>query len=395
MKNKQTKIQKQSGAIIIEGHVQGLSNTRSLGEAGIPVYVVDKNNCIARYSKYCEKFFFCPDFEIDDLAFFLINLAKKEQLQNWLLLPSNDHAVYTISKNKTDLEQYFKVITPDIDIIDNIYDKAKLLSVARKNEVPIPNTHYFKDPEEDLPERLAFPVITKGRYGLSFYKALGKKALVANNAGELRKQLKYIDDKYDIKYTLTQEVIPDFKTNKTVSFTAFCINGVIKTFWMGIKLREHPVQFGTGTLAKSIYIPECYNQSLPLLKSLHYTGVCEIEYLKDPSNNRYKLIEINARTWLWVGLAKACGIDYAKIVYNYLNNLKNTYPNAYDTNAYWINGLTDPVFSLKAIIAGQISLISYLKTIFKNKVRAVFHVRDPIPATLFPFLTILRARKIL
>ncbi len=29
------------GAIIIEGHVQGLSNVRSLGEAGIPVFVID------------------------------------------------------------------------------------------------------------------------------------------------------------------------------------------------------------------------------------------------------------------------------------------------------------------------------------------------------------------
>ena len=29
------------GAVIIEGHVQGLSNTRSLGEAGIPVIVAN------------------------------------------------------------------------------------------------------------------------------------------------------------------------------------------------------------------------------------------------------------------------------------------------------------------------------------------------------------------
>ena len=41
-----------TGVIVIEGHVQGLSNTRSLGEKGIPVYVVDKDNCIARYSRY-------------------------------------------------------------------------------------------------------------------------------------------------------------------------------------------------------------------------------------------------------------------------------------------------------------------------------------------------------
>ena len=41
------------GAIVIEGHVQGLSNTRSLGELGIPVYVLDVSHCLAQYSKYC------------------------------------------------------------------------------------------------------------------------------------------------------------------------------------------------------------------------------------------------------------------------------------------------------------------------------------------------------
>ncbi|HNR65773.1 MAG TPA: hypothetical protein PKJ95_05740, partial [Atribacterota bacterium] len=97
------------GAIIIEGHVQGLSNTRSLGEAGIPVYVVDKIKCIARHSKYCRKFFLCPDFIQDEFATFLIDLAEKEGVKGWVLIPSNDHAVYTISKHKTRLEQYYKL----------------------------------------------------------------------------------------------------------------------------------------------------------------------------------------------------------------------------------------------------------------------------------------------
>ena len=47
------------GAIIIEGHVQGLSNVRSLGERGIPIYVIDVCHCLAQYSRYCKKFFIC------------------------------------------------------------------------------------------------------------------------------------------------------------------------------------------------------------------------------------------------------------------------------------------------------------------------------------------------
>src|SRR6056297_2905832 len=128
------------GAVIIEGHVQGLSNTRSLGEMGVPVYVVDKTNCIARYSKYCKKFFRTPDFIRDEFADFLIELAKKENIEDWVLIPSNDHAVYTISKHKEKLEQYYKVITPGLDIIERIYDKMQLINLAKQNNIPVPVT---------------------------------------------------------------------------------------------------------------------------------------------------------------------------------------------------------------------------------------------------------------
>ena len=103
---------KRTGAIIIEGHVQGLSLTRTLGEKGIPVYVVDKRNCVARYSKYSNKFFISPDFQEDTFADFLIKLAKDEKISGWILLPSNDHAVITLSRNKQRLEEYYKMLVP-------------------------------------------------------------------------------------------------------------------------------------------------------------------------------------------------------------------------------------------------------------------------------------------
>ena len=100
------------GAVIIEGHVQGLSNVRSIGELGAPVIVIDMHNCIARYSKYCKHFFKCPPYASDEFADFLLQLADKEKLQDWLLIPSNDHAVHTISRFKSKIEKYYKTLVP-------------------------------------------------------------------------------------------------------------------------------------------------------------------------------------------------------------------------------------------------------------------------------------------
>ena len=329
---------------------------------------------------FCTKFFICPDFRSEDFIRFLISIAETEKLKDWVLIPSNDHAVYNISKNKLHLEQYYKVITPELPIIDNIYDKAALLRIADLKKIPVPVTQYFvKDSDPCIPQ-LRFPVLTKGRNGLSFYKALKKKAFLSNDEKELRSHLKWITSKYPLSGTFTQELIPFDGTNKTVSFTAFCINGEIKTYWMGIKIREHPIRFGTATLARSVYVKECYDQSKPLLKALNYTGVCEVEYLKDPRSGEYKLIEINARTWLWVGLAKACGVDYAKIIYNYVNDREIIYPKDYILNVNWINPISDTVFSLFSIFKRELGLSEYLHSLkdYQN-INALLYKEDNNP----------------
>ena len=373
------------GAVIIEGHVQGLSNTRSLGEAGIPVYVVDKTDCIARYSKYCKKFFRCPDFILDEFVDFLINLAVYEKISNWVLVPSNDHSVYTISKHKERLLDYYKVITPGLGIIENIYDKAKLIEKANQVNVPVPLTQIFRSGDEPLKDGINYPVITKGRNGLSFYKAIGRKALLAHNEKELRKHIALIKKKYFLNDTLAQELIPYNGSNHTISFTAFCVDGEIKVHWSGVKLREHPPGLGTATFAKSIDNNNvCVEQSIPLLKKLKYTGVCEVEYLWDPGTEEYKLIEINPRTWLWVGLARECGVDYAKMIYSYVNGYPLVCSQSAFEEKYWINPVTDIVYSTFNMVKGKLNPLTYLRSLFKrSKVNALFMKGDIKPGWIY------------
>ena len=120
--------------------------------------------------------------------------------------------------------------------------------------------------------------------------------------------------------------------------------------------------------------------------SLNYSGICEAEYIKDPVSEEYKLIEINPRTWLWVGLAKACGVDYAKMIYNYTNGLKNHFPNKYDENRYWINPFSDTAYALSAILKGQLKISQYLYSLLNGKkVNALYKKHDKKPAFAYLF----------
>ncbi len=363
------------GVIIIEGHVQGLANTRVLGRAGIPVIVIDKDNCIARYSRYCVKYFRCPDYITDAFIEFLIKLNIDENLKDWMLLPSNDHAVYNISKHKKKLCESFKIVTEDMELIDKIYNKRNLLNIAKRIGVSIPNTVM---PVESNPTKvdLTYPIIIKGNNGLSFYKKFQQKAIVVDKEDELQhiwsgKLFNANPSDYFI-----QEVIPYI--NKTISVTIFAVKGIVHSYWMGVKLREHPLKFGTATCCKSIFEKELLDISTLLIQDLGYTGVCEIEWLKDSRDGQYKLIEINARTWLWVGLAEKCGIAYPTMLYNYANNDVLPQPYQYKLGLFWINLYTDIFFSFKRIINRIDKPQDVIRTYF-SFTEACWDITDPIP----------------
>ncbi len=312
------------GAIIIEGHVQGLSNTRSLGEAGVPVFVADTGNCLARYSRYCRKFLRCPAYDSAEFAVFLDEAAEREQIDGWLLLPSNDHAVYSIAKNAELLRKKYRLITPDIEIIDRIYNKQLLISAALRCGLPVPQSWFPGNSVTEILGRVTFPCLVKGKKGLSFYKKTGKKAFICNSEDDLKGIVSLLVRQMPMQEIFVQELIP-LKENKTVSFAAFASEGNILSAWAGIKVREHPIHFGTSTYSKSISSAPFYSLAEKLLKELNYTGVCEIEFIYDMRDREYKLIEVNARTWLWVDLARMCGIDFALYAYNFVNGIENNY----------------------------------------------------------------------
>lgn len=127
------------GAIVLEGHVQGLSNTRSLGELGIPVYVVDVVHCLAQHSKYCTKYFKCPNFKSEAFIHFLVELAQKENIRGWFLIASNDHIVENLSLNQSLLSSYYKFLVPDKSHLYNIINENcwKLLMIAEPLFLPL------------------------------------------------------------------------------------------------------------------------------------------------------------------------------------------------------------------------------------------------------------------
>ena len=188
-----------------------------------------------------------------------MDLAQKEGLSGWLVMASNDHIVEQLSLHKEELLPYYKVVIPDYDALYQIIDKWSLTQIAHSVGVPVPSTCDLSSITEA--EHFRYPVLIKGKEGLSFYKAFHKKVIRVDGFQDLQQQLSMLGQSQDC---FIQEEIQNQK-KEVVSFTCFAVEGEIKSFWMGVKLREHPIEFGTATFAQSVLYEGVFEEAAPLV----------------------------------------------------------------------------------------------------------------------------------
>lgn len=391
-------VQKKVGVIVVGNHVQSLGIIRSLGRHKIPVYLLnDKNLCIGRFSRYLTKFVKCPDIKNSPMLLnFLVEFAKKEKVKDWILMPTNDAAVYTLSKNKKILEEYYKVPTPNWDITKFIYNKKLTYQIAEKNNIPIAKTIYPEslDAIKGISSsEVSFPVIVKGIKGYEFYKKTGFKALKINSEKELVQKYIELSAILDPSETMIQEIISNPSCDYVYSFCSLFKNKKPTAVWIGRKIREHPKSFGTGTFAESKYVPELESLGTCLLRAIDYYGISEAEFKKD-KDGVFKLIEINARTWLWHSLAIRCGVDFPYLLYKDMVGEEVETIKSFQENVKWIHMSTDLWMGINEILKGRMKLTEYISSIKGEKEFAVFSIDDPLPfiaeTIMLPYLLVTR-----
>jgi len=368
-----------TGVLVIGNHVQALGVIRSLGRRNIPVYLVnDRSLCISRFSKYLRKFIKIDITNDSEFVDSMIKLATKENTEGWILMPTNDIMVYILSRYKSILEEYYRVSTPSWDVIKYAYDKKLTYELAKKSGVPTPKTVYPKDFDDvvGIASNLEYPLIIKGINGYTFYRKTKVKVMYVNSKEELINAYKRLTPIVSPTEIMIQEVIPG---GHVYSFCSFFKNKEVIAIWIGKKIREHPMGFGTGTFAESIYVPEIRDLGICILKAMNYYGISEIEFKRDKRDGKFKLLEINARTWLWHSLASRCGVDFPYILYRDSIEEDVSPITSFRVNVKWIHFYTDLWVSVKELIRGKLKISEYLKSLRGEKEFAVFCIDDPLP----------------
>jgi predicted ATP-grasp superfamily ATP-dependent carboligase len=111
---------------------------------------------------------------------------------------------------------------------------------------------------------------------------------------------------------------------------------------------------------------------------IDYYGIAEVEFMRDPRDHMYKLIEVNPRVWGWHTLGIACGLDFPYLVYLDMIGEQIEVPSSLN-RVKWIRLFTDIPTAFSEMVKGNLRLGDYLASLKGKKTEPVLSLADPLP----------------
>lgn len=355
-------------AIVIGCHINGLGVIRSLALENFQITAMyyDKTD-FAQASKYVHEKVKIPHPRTEEKEFVGFLIKNSHRWKGSLILETNDDALVTVSKNKAELAVYYKIATPEWEVLRIFIEKPETYRLAEKCGVPYPKTFFRKTADElnDVKDQIPYPCILKPVFGHEFMSEFKVKNFKINNYDELLSKFEFC--RKSGHEMMVQEIIPGPDSNIYQCMVYVNSEGCINTTFLDRKLRQNPPQFGVARAAISedrIFQIEEFTETM--LKEANFKGIAHSEFKKDPGDNRFKLMEINGRTSRSIWLATYCGINFPWIAYRDIVEGEQVKVPDYRKGVYWIELYQDIANSLLRRDKENLGFKDYIEPYLSN-----------------------------
>jgi predicted ATP-grasp superfamily ATP-dependent carboligase len=358
----------------------GLGVIRCLGRQGVPVVWLDSNpNQIGFLSKYCIGIV-CPNPKNNEGKYVDFLMFVGENLNNkGILFPTEDVELLAVLKNKSKLEKYYQIPMADLEISEKLLNKYIFYKTLEKQGTPLPKTYFPRDVSElhSISKKITYPCIVKPSFSDRFMLDFKTKVFRAESS----RQLVYLYNKAISKNhdVFVQEIVPGNARNMYGLNAYYDRNSTPNGVFMYRRIREWPHDFGNGCAIENIVVPELKEIIDPFIKKINYHGIIDAEFKKDPRDNKFKLIEINARCWMQIGLPSRCGVNIPYIAY--MDAINDDVIKVISNNKHtkWFFISEDIQSSLKSMLKGDFSFREWIGSFRGEKEYAIFATDDPLP----------------
>jgi predicted ATP-grasp superfamily ATP-dependent carboligase len=297
-----------------------LAITRSLGKAGHRIFVASHSaKSLAGYSKYCYKCLIYPKPELSVGRFVesIASLIEEHGIE--VLLPVSDITTITIAEHRNLFEPGCKLPFPDSTILKQAADKANLVEIAKRLEVPVPSSVRINGKEEieHYVRNVNYPIVIKP-----------SKSRIQRDDGWLSTSVDYAYSSNQLETKLQAIPEPAFPVllqsriegPGTGLFYCFQHGKPIAVFCHR-RLREKPPSGGVSVLRESIEPnPLAKEYGERLLKAINWHGVAMVEFKINDADQTPYLMEINGRFWGSLQLAIDSGVDFPKLLIDMLSS---------------------------------------------------------------------------
>lgn len=308
-------------AVIAGAYRTGVLGVRSLVRRKVRATLFDCDRAMPGFKSVYGPARLCPnpDTEPDAWLQFMLDLAA-EYDQRPVLIASADQFVTAICRHIEILRDHY-IVSPGIALHGALAEKRSQYMLAREHGMPLPRTAFAASREDvdAFGREAVFPCLMKPNHFREWQRfpsghpLKNAKVSVVRNASELGAIYKTV-----VAITpevILQEVIQGNDSVKSVYLSCYDSGGRRIANAMFRELRCDPVGFGPATVTEPVFDREVDQVCDHFLRSMGYSGLCEIEVKRDARDGAVKLIEANPRLTGGGDAAPYAGVDLCWLHY--------------------------------------------------------------------------------
>jgi len=357
------------------------------------VCVIDDQHSVSQFSRYATRVVRVKNLRdegrtVDNV----MEVGQRYGLNGWVLFPTRDETVAAFSRHRDRLAEFFRVTTPGWDTVRWAWDKKNTYDRAAELGIPVPRT-FNPRTEDDLADLYSrLPMALKPAVKENFFYATGAKAWRAETPDQLRDLFRRAIRQIAPEEILIQEIIPG-DGQQQYSYCAFFRDGEALSSLVARRIRQHPREFGRAATYVETFAssdaPEVEELSLRFLKAINYYGLVEVEFKRDPRDGKFKLLDVNARTWGFHSIGGPAGVDFPYL--QYADQMGEPVGRSVGkAGVGWLRLITDLPTAAADLLTGHTSLSAYFGSLRRTRVESVFSGHDLIPSIaevlLLPYL---------
>ena len=309
--------------LVAGGFFTGVVLMRELSRHGLDVYCIDPNPTQPAFRSRYGQSFLCPnpDLQPKEWVDFMLDLCRRIGKGPLVIIASSDMFVTALADHADKLAGQFIFCQSSIGMQGLLATKKRQYDIAAEHGLPTPLTRFVTSEAEveAFCQKAVFPALLKPLHFREWrtlepaHPLFEQKLITSDSPANLLASYRLAASINS--ECVVQEIIEGPDTAKLCYLS--CYNQKSERLGWGVvrQVRTDPIFFGSASIVEPVDDPETASICDRFLRSIGYTGICEIELKRDTRDGVVKLIEANPRYSLTSDAAPYMGVELGWLHY--------------------------------------------------------------------------------